>query len=83
MSTKIKTKLNKANLSRYAGKWVAIKNGKVIASGRTINDIRKYITRKKGDKTPLKKLPAAFKVPRKDEGPYVLILYGISLSKKR
>ncbi|KKS34217.1 MAG: hypothetical protein UV22_C0004G0007 [Parcubacteria group bacterium GW2011_GWA2_42_35] len=78
-----KTKLHKTGLTQYAGKWVAVKDGKVIASGRTINDIRKYITRKKGDKTPLRKLPAAFKVPRKDEGPYVLILYGISLSKKR
>lgn len=70
--TERKSKI-KTDLSRYAGKWVAIKNGKVIASGRTINDIRKYIIKKKTDKTPLEKLPAAFKVPRKDEGPYASI----------
>lgn len=68
-----KIKLNKrTDLSRYAGKWVAIKDGKVIAFGKNLNDIKKYVVRKKDDKTPLERLPAAFKVPRKDEGPYVL-----------
>lgn len=78
MSIKI-TKKNlskkpKSALSLYAGKWVAFKKGKVIASGNTIKDIKKYVVREKNDKTPLSELPSAFKVPRKDEGPYVLFI---------
>lgn len=71
----IKKKLNKKqkpNLSLYAGRWVALKKGKVIAAGNTIQDIKKYVVRERNDQTPLAELPSAFKVPRKDEGPYVL-----------
>ncbi|MBU1246111.1 MAG: hypothetical protein KKB27_03875 [Nanoarchaeota archaeon] len=64
----------KINLSKYEGKWVAVQNNQVIASGDSIYDIEKYVVRNKEEKIMLEKLPAAFKVPRKDEGPYVLIL---------
>lgn len=60
------------DLSKYAGKWVAILNNKVIAWGDTLSDISKYVTRKASDKTPQSKIPAAFKVPPKGEGPYVI-----------
>lgn len=60
------------DLSKYQGKWVAILGKRVLASGKTLKDIEKYVKRKASDKTPLSQLPAAFKVPRKGEGPYVL-----------
>ena len=60
------------DLAKYQGKWVALLGNKVMASGDTLKDIEKYVKRKASDKTPLSKVPAAFKVPRKGEGPYVL-----------
>lgn len=60
------------DLAKYQGKWVALLGGKVVASGDTLKDIEKYVKRKASDKTPLSKVPAAFKVPHKGEGPYVL-----------
>lgn len=60
------------DLSKYAGKWVAILDDEVIAWGDTLKDIAKYVTRKSSDKTPQSKIPAAFKVPPKGEGPYVI-----------
>lgn len=78
---KRKKNFHPVNLSRYAGKWVVLKDGRVIAASGDLRNLKHHIARKITDKTPLEKLPAAFKVPRKDEGPYVLI-YGISLSKK-
>lgn len=60
------------DLSKYEGKWVALLGQKVLASGDSLKDIEKYVKRKTSDKTPISKRPAAFKVPRKGEGPYVL-----------
>ena len=64
------------NMGRFAGKWVVIDpiNDKVIAVGETLKDIDSLITRPAGDKRPAGTVPAAFKVPRKDEGPYVLVI---------
>ncbi|MBI4130415.1 hypothetical protein HY468_03805 [Candidatus Roizmanbacteria bacterium] len=59
-------------LQKYAGKWVALdqKTQRVVAHGKTLQDIAPYVSGKKGEE---KKITAyAFKVPRKDEGPYVL-----------
>lgn len=60
---------------KFAGKWVVIDplKDRVIAVGDTIKDIEVLITRPETDKRPSGTLPAAFRVPRKDEGPYVLI----------
>lgn len=60
------------DLTRYQGQWVAILGKRVLASGKTLKDIEKFVKRKASDKTPQSKLPAAFKVPRRSEGPYVL-----------
>ena len=68
------------DLSKYQGKWVALLGKRVVASGKTLKDIERYVKRKASDKTPPTKIPAAFKVPRKGEGPYVLD--GLSLSEK-
>lgn len=57
------------NLAAYAGKWVAFSSNRVVASGSSLPEV-------------MRKLPAAqrrlkpslFLVPRRDEGPYVLIV---------
>lgn len=61
-------------MGQFAGKWVAIDTtkDKIIAVGETLKEIEPLVTRSVKDKTPDDKIPAAFKVPRKDEGPYVL-----------
>ena len=66
-------KERRPNLSQYAGKWVAILGSKVIAHGDKLEDIASYVIRDSKDKVPMEKRPAAFKVPHKDEGPYILI----------
>ncbi|GAI98262.1 unnamed protein product [marine sediment metagenome] len=64
------------NMGKFAGKWVAIDplKHKVIAVGNTLREIDPMITRSEKDKRPSGTVPAAFKVPHKDEGPYVLYL---------
>lgn len=63
-------------MGKFAGKWVAIdtQKGLIVAVGETLKEIEPFITRSLKDKTPDEKIPAAFKVPRKDEGPYVLCI---------
>ncbi|MBI3443494.1 hypothetical protein HY008_02395 [Candidatus Woesebacteria bacterium] len=62
------------NINQYAGKWVAIdpKSDRIIAVGKTLQTISPFVTGKVGNKDKI--TAAAFKVPRKDEGPYILIL---------
>lgn len=62
------------NMGKYAGKWVAIDTikNRIIAVGETLKEIAQFTTRSVKDKTPDEEIAAAFKVPRKDEGPYVL-----------
>ncbi len=62
------------NMGQFAGKWVAIdtKSNQIIAAGKTLQEIAPFVTGKTGDKNKI--AAAAFKVPRKDEGPYVLIV---------
>ena len=63
-------------MGKFAGKWVVIDPviDKVIAVGDTLKEIDSLVTRAVTDKKPSGTVPAAFKVPRKDEGPYVLII---------
>ncbi|HCM82360.1 MAG: hypothetical protein UW22_C0032G0002 [Candidatus Gottesmanbacteria bacterium GW2011_GWB1_44_11c] len=63
-------------MGKFAGKWVAINTIKdrIVAVGETLKEIEPFITRSVKDKTPDEKIAAAFKVPRKDEGPYVLCI---------
>lgn len=62
------------NLGQYAGKWVAIdpKNNLIIAAGKTLQEISSFVTGKTDNKDKI--TAVAFKVPRKDEGPYILVL---------
>ena len=60
------------NMGQYAGKWVAILKDRIIAVGETLKEIGPLVTRDIKDKTHDEKIAAAFKVPYKGEGPYVL-----------
>ena len=64
-----KTTPKEIKLGRYAGKWVAFINEKIIAYDETLSGLMKEI-----DSRKLRKKASVFLVPRKDEGPYVLII---------
>lgn len=61
------------NMSQYAGKWVAIdpQKARIIAVGATLNDISPLVSGRIGEEKKIKAF--SFKVPRKDEGPYILL----------
>ena len=63
------------NMNQFAGKWVVINPVKntIIAVGESLKDIDSLITRPATDPKPSGTVPAAFKVPYKDEGPYILV----------
>jgi len=63
-----------SQMGRYAGKWIAIDTTKdrIVAVADTLKEIDPIVTKKISDKIPDEKIPAAFKVPYKDEGPYIL-----------
>ncbi|MDP3703963.1 MAG: DUF5678 domain-containing protein [Candidatus Omnitrophota bacterium] len=57
------------NLAAYAGKWVAFSKNRIVAVGPSLPEVmRKVATRTQRLK------PSVFLVPRRDEGPYVLVL---------
>lgn len=60
-------------MSKYAGKWVAIdpKKDRIIATGMTLKDISPLVSGRVGEEQKIKAF--SFKVPRKDEGPYILV----------
>ena len=67
-----KTAIKKPNrksipIDKYAGKWVALINEKVVSWADTLKELDKKIQEK-----ALSKKASYFLVPRKDEGPYVL-----------
>ena len=73
MPTKTKIPLNPKGkampLERYAGKWVAFIGKKVIiASAESLKDLMEKVK-----KMGLEEKVSVFLVPRKDEGPYILI----------
>ena len=57
------------NLERYAGKWVALVDGQVVEHAVELPILMRKIREKR-----FKRRPSVFLVPRKDEGPYVLIV---------
>lgn len=65
----LKSKKPRLNLEHYSGKWVAFIDDKIIAS---TEDLKILMQRVK--KQHLPKEPSVMLVPRKDEGPYLLIL---------
>lgn len=77
-----KVNVSVKQIGKFAGKWVVIdpKINKILAVGETLREIDPLVTRSVHDKRPTGTVPAAFKVPRKDEGPYVLLTIGKKLS---
>ncbi|MBI3443242.1 hypothetical protein HY008_01085 [Candidatus Woesebacteria bacterium] len=71
-----KVNVSTKQMGKFAGKWVAIDTNKdrIVAVADTLKEIEPLVSRTAGDKTPDESLPAAFKVPYKDEGPYILCL---------
>ena len=69
-----KVNVSTSKMGQFAGKWVAIdpKKDRIVAVGETLKEISPLVTRPTSDKRPSGTVPAAFKVPRKDEGPYIL-----------
>ena len=61
-------------MEQFAGKWIAIDplKERIIAAGDTLKEIGHLVTRSTDDPAPAGTVPYSFKVPRKDEGPYVL-----------
>ena len=59
-------------MGQFAGKWVAVLEDRIVAVGKTLKEIGPLVTYDIKNKLPDKKIPAAFKVPYKGEGPYVL-----------
>jgi hypothetical protein len=72
LMTKLKVPENQ--LDKFEGQWVVIDPQKraVIAASKELENIGHLAKREAGDERPTGTVPYAFKVPRKDEGPYVL-----------
>lgn len=70
-----KINVSTKNIGRFAGKWVVIDpvKSRIIAVGDSFKDIDPLVTRLANDPRPAGTTPAAFKVPYKDEGPYILV----------
>ena len=66
--TSLKSNKKATPLDKYAGKWVAFVDEKVIAWADNLEELDKKIKKLKP-----KQEPTFFLVPRKDEGPYILI----------
>lgn len=64
--TKTKTKA-RHSLNRYAGEWVAFVDGGVVAHNKILAGLMREVEGKN-----IKSKASVFRVPRKDEGPYVL-----------
>jgi hypothetical protein len=59
----------KIKLDSYAGEWVAFVGDKIVAHNKNLKDLMKEI-----DAKGLRKQASILLVPRKDEGPYVLVI---------
>ncbi|OGY22433.1 MAG: hypothetical protein A3A65_04740 [Candidatus Chisholmbacteria bacterium RIFCSPLOWO2_01_FULL_49_14] len=62
-----KVNVSVEKLPRFSGKWVAIKNERIIAFGESLEDISEFVVGTK--KHPPK--AGAFRVPEKRKGPYI------------
>ena len=61
-------KMKEYRLDRYAGEWVALVRGKIVEHEARLPDLMKTLEEKNlGEKA------SVLLVPRKDEGPYILL----------
>ena len=56
------------DLAAYAGKWVAFSKNRIVAVGPSLPEVMRRLPPRR----PRLK-PSIFLVPRRDEGPYVLV----------
>jgi hypothetical protein len=63
-----RTKKHRTNLAGYAGKWVALARDQVIAMAPSLPELMRKVPRQTS-----RRQPSVFLVPRRDEGPYVLL----------
>lgn len=62
-------KIISRDLTRYSGKWVAFINGKIVESADSLRSLMEKLKKKH-----LRKKPSIMLVPRKEEGPYILVI---------
>lgn len=67
-ATITKNKIRKTKLDSYAGEWIAFVENKIIAHNKTLKELMQGI-----DEKDLRRKASVFLVPRKDEGPYILL----------
>jgi len=64
-------------MGKFAGKWVVIDpiKDQIIAAGKTLDEIAPLVVHSIHDKSlkSAEEAPYSFLVPRKDEGPYILV----------
>lgn len=53
-------------LEKYAGKWIAVLNKKVVGSGDTVTEAMREV-----DEKGIKQMPLVTSIDRKDEGIYM------------
>jgi len=70
-----KVNISTKKMGQFAGKWVVINplNDRIIAVGNELSDIDTLITRPASDNREPGTVPAAFKVPYKNEGPHYIL----------
>ena len=61
-----RTKRN--DLGRYAGEWLVMSENQIVAHDKSLAQAMRQASRKH-----LKHKPSVFLVPRRDEGPYLLL----------
>lgn len=69
VDTSVKSNKKIISLDKFAGKWVAFVDGKIVGVENSLPELMKQVKKKK-----ISKKPSVLLVPRKDEGPYILFL---------
>ncbi|MFH1563332.1 MAG: DUF5678 domain-containing protein [Nitrospirota bacterium] len=54
-------------IRKYSGKWIAVSEEKILAKGDSVKSVMQLVKKKQP-----KALPLVTKIPRKDEGMYIL-----------
>lgn len=69
MTPSVQTRRSRRTIDRYAGEWVAFLKGEIVEHDKELPGLMATL-RERG----LEKKASVLLVPRKDEGPYVLLI---------
>ncbi len=58
---------HREEVEKFTGKWIAVLNGKILATGDSVSNVMEVVRGKH-----IKGLPLVTKVPRRDEEMYIL-----------